>query len=434
MELFRPHLAIAFGHASSFGDNRASSFSLMNLFAPPLDTALSSSLLNKLTLQLPDFDRFSDLDPMTGRAMDPSSFEIFDVKDYLPELQFALGSSPSIEFAPPTFKASDIFEAFVPDSTLTLKAMGKFVKKKIISKITNVLDGLFSVEVDIPTGGLTNDLPTLGASISLGSYSESSTQLFPPTLDVESVEDFDFDFDVEIVDGKLVLEVGFAMKVVNVNPLNALSDVAGSLSSTLMDQSGEFQDVANTLGNSIDSASEMFQSLAESDNIQLLLNASLDLSVNIGLSPSEFEFSSSLSEFKSSLFASIEDELSFGIFTVNPRIQLYLEADNTAVAAAKEAGTTVDIFKDSSSLAAFAFGGIFDSRITVAIDNVPASLTLRAYSSDITNVDALEFEFLWDIDLMPIQDGEYFSWFELVANRPVSLNNVHVTFSLFRNN
>ena len=378
VELFRPHIAIAFGRASSFADSRASSFSMKDLFTTSFDTPLSSSLLGKLKLKLPEFGRFSSFDLQTSQPMDPITFEVFDVKNYLPEIQYSLDLTPSIEFAVPTFKAGDIYDALVPDSTLTIKSMGKFVKKKIISKITAKLDGLFSVKLDIPTEGLTIDTPELGANISLGSYSESSTQLFPPTLDVDKVEDFDFDFDIDLVDGKLVVDASFAMNVVGVNPLNALADVAGTLSNILEDQSSNIGDVAEQLGSSLDSAATFFQDLAGSDKITLQLNATIDLSVNIGLSLDSFAISSSLNELKSSIVATFEDDYSTEISGVNvavaPSILLYLEAYNTAVIDARDAGTTVDVFQTPSALTQFGFGGLFDARVTVGINDLGFSL------------------------------------------------------------
>ena len=66
--------------------------------------------------------------------------------------------------------------------------MVAFVKRQLIPKLIDQLKGLFDVEVDMSTGGLTIDEPNLGDSgLSLGDYSSESTQLFPPRVDLDKV-------------------------------------------------------------------------------------------------------------------------------------------------------------------------------------------------------------------------------------------------------
>ena len=157
------------------------------MFEPNFGADLSSRLLSVLQEKLSSFDQFnlasSDGLPMTIDG------KIFRVQDYLPELQFALGLSPAVEFSAGGFRASDLFDAVLPSGTQSLKSFGSFIKKKIISKIQSALDGLFDVTTDIPTVGLTVDEVKLnGTGLSLGDYSIKSTQLFPPSIDVDQVQ------------------------------------------------------------------------------------------------------------------------------------------------------------------------------------------------------------------------------------------------------
>ena len=121
--------------------------------------------------------------------MDGSTFEVFDVTKYLPEIQFALDLAPSLNFAASNFRASDIFDALFPTSIPTIKSFGVFIKKTIMSKIQLALDGLFDAQVDIPTTGLSVDRVSLGVDgINLGAYTESNNKLFPPMVDVDAVK------------------------------------------------------------------------------------------------------------------------------------------------------------------------------------------------------------------------------------------------------
>lgn len=107
--------------------------------------------------------------------------EVFDVEKYLPEIQFALDLSPSVEFSSPNFNPSDIFDSLYPSSIPSVKAMVEFVKKQIVPKLIEKLSGLFDVQIGASSGGMSVDTPTVGNSgLSLGDFSNSSTQLFPP--------------------------------------------------------------------------------------------------------------------------------------------------------------------------------------------------------------------------------------------------------------
>ncbi len=189
MELFLPVIAVAYDFAPSFSNPIAVSFSLDSLFAPKFGADLSTKLLDSLrNVPSLDFSRFDDFD-INGIPMSSSTFEVFEVKKYLPEIQFALDLSPTVDFAASRFQTSDIFDALFPSSVPTVKTMGNFVKKKIIASIASALDGLFDVVVDIPTVGLTIDTPILNSSgLTLGEYTDASTRVFPPVIDVDKLQ------------------------------------------------------------------------------------------------------------------------------------------------------------------------------------------------------------------------------------------------------
>jgi hypothetical protein len=191
VELFLPHLAVAFEFAPSFSDPTALSFSVDMLFTPSFGTNLSLKLLDYLRSKVElggAFDRFTSIS-LSGIPMDPSTFEVFDVKNFLPELQFSLDLSPSVDFAAPNFKASDVFDALLSTSIPTIKSFGSFIKKAVMSKIQDALDGLFDAKVNMPTLGLTVDEVTFGSNgFNLGQYSEFNNRLFPPIVDVDALQ------------------------------------------------------------------------------------------------------------------------------------------------------------------------------------------------------------------------------------------------------
>lgn len=191
VELFLPHIAVAFGHAPSFSDPKAQSFSMNKLFEPNFGPDLSVKILESLTANLNlngVFDRFNSTSS-TGLPMDPITFEVFRVEKYLPEIQFSLKLSPSIDFAASNFRTSDLYDAMFPTSIPTIKSFGAFIKKNILLKISNALNGLFDAKVAIPTDGLTVDAVSLGGEgLIIGVYTEGSTQLFPPVVDIDKVE------------------------------------------------------------------------------------------------------------------------------------------------------------------------------------------------------------------------------------------------------
>jgi hypothetical protein len=167
------------------------SFSLDKL--PELDFgAVSLKMLETLRRSINfNFDRFRDFS-ISGIPMDPLSFEIFDVKNFLPELQFSLDLCPSVNFAAPNFRASDLYDALFPTNIPTIKSFASFIKKDILAKLSASLDGLFAANVDVPTTGLSlphGELPSLGVDgINIGVYTEFNNELFPPLIDIDAVQ------------------------------------------------------------------------------------------------------------------------------------------------------------------------------------------------------------------------------------------------------
>lgn len=164
------------------------SFDVNKLFEPRFGADLSNKLLSALQSKMSFFDKFNSTSS-TGLPMTLDG-EIFRVDHYLPELQFALGLSPSVDFFASSFKVSDLFDSLFPTGKIqTLKTFGSFVKKRIVSKIVSALDGVFDATVSIPTSGITVDEVVLnGSGLALGEYTKKSTQLFPPAVDVDKVD------------------------------------------------------------------------------------------------------------------------------------------------------------------------------------------------------------------------------------------------------
>jgi hypothetical protein len=191
VELFLPHLAVAFGFAPSFSDPKALSFSVDMLFMPKFGPTLSTELLGILrgNVNLNGlFDRFSDF-TQTELPMDPITFEVFNIDSYLSEIQFSLNLAPSVSYAAPNFRASDLFDALFPTSIPTTKSFGLFVKKEILSKIRDAIGGLFDARVEISTIGFTVDEASFGENgFKIGEYSEFNNRLFPPMIDVDALQ------------------------------------------------------------------------------------------------------------------------------------------------------------------------------------------------------------------------------------------------------
>ena len=191
VELFLPHIAVAFGFSPSFSDPKAQSFSLDVLFKHNFGPDLSLQMLNSLKGKTDlngMFDRFTNF-TLSGIPIDPITSEVFDVDHYLPEIQFALDLSPSVDFPAQNFRSHHIFDALFPKSAPTIKSFGSFIKKNIMAQIQTSLDGLFDVKVDFPTAGLSvNEIKFGVDGVDFGEYTESNTKLFPPVFDIDSVQ------------------------------------------------------------------------------------------------------------------------------------------------------------------------------------------------------------------------------------------------------
>lgn len=161
-------------------------------FGPDLSAKILETLIGEGNRALvgfgSTFERFSDI-TTSGLPIDPLTFEVFNVENYLPEIQFAYELAASVDFAAKGFKASDLYDALFPTSIPTVKSFGAFIKKKVLAMISSALDGLFDAKVDIPTLGLTVDNVTLGAEgLNIGMYTDGNNQLFPPVVNVDKLE------------------------------------------------------------------------------------------------------------------------------------------------------------------------------------------------------------------------------------------------------
>jgi hypothetical protein len=210
------------------------------------------------------------------------------------------------------------------------------------------------------------------------------------------------DVNVDIVGSALVLSARFKLNVADVNPANTLSGVANSLKTTLLQSSADFQAYTSSFGSTFSSASEFLSDIAQSDKINLALNASIDIDARLDLSLDNVQLITLVNELKASFTGSMTDEYhvtigGFEIF-VTPYVQLHLQAENT--------DCPFDVVNNSNALSEFSFGGDFAGLVVVRMDGIPAAISLSASSEDITSADSLIFELRLDIDLLPIKNSE----------------------------
>ena len=439
---------------------KALSFSLNQLFIPNFGPELSINILNSLKekTDLGLFDRFTET-TLSGIPLDPETFEIFDIHNYLPEIQFAFDLAPAVEFAAPNFQAADLFDALFPTSIPTVKSFGAFVKKEIMSKIRLALDGLFDAKVNVPTVGLSVDDVTFGVDgINIGVYTEHNNRLFPPMVDIDviqvrclhaypfnfilkavshicfflyhhkcSLKEFDFDLNVDTVDGSLVIDAKFMLNAEGINPLQTLSDISSALNGLLADSEGQFESIASSFGTTFESAAELFSGIAEDDRITLLMNAKLDVATRLELSFEAVSFTARINEASMALLAKITDTFdlaigSFGDIHITPSVQLRLHVENTA--------TPFNMIENPSALGQVSFSGDLEGIINVGMDNVPAEVSLRVFSPNLMSIDNLEFEARLDIDLVPIQGSEFDSILCVDSIPSSSNSNWHLTHPL----
>lgn len=190
---FLQAIAVAYGKAPSFSDARAVSFTMTDLFTPEFGEGLSARILEKLKAEdsLSDlFSGFDSTDEISGLPMNSMTKKLFDINAYIPEIQVALKLAPSLDLTASGFSAADLQEALFPFPVPSIRSFASFVKREIIPQIKAVMD--FGVGIDTskaPFGGLSIDTPSLdGSGFNFGTFSNKSTQLFPPSVNLDSVQ------------------------------------------------------------------------------------------------------------------------------------------------------------------------------------------------------------------------------------------------------
>ena len=317
VEDYLPHIAIAFGESRSFQDNSALAFTLDELLTPGYGVDVTLKILDvlKATPSLSgNFSRFSGVSDFTNITMDPITYEMFLVENYLFDIQVAYDVAPSVEFAAPNFGLADLKELLSPRFP-TVRAFADMVKSKIVKEIGEVLNGRFSTPVDLPgfdsfkLGG--NDSDTLDLS-----WPSGSTRAFTPKISIDNIQGVSFHLDVgESESGSLSLDVRLEFDFVDVDPAQTLLDISMGIGNKLNSLSSDFEGLTTSLQSNFDDAADLLSAIANSDRIELLLDAKIVLAVSLSL-PS-FDVSATLEAFDTSLIASIgkhivlcDDELS----------------------------------------------------------------------------------------------------------------------------
>ncbi len=429
IEDFLPHIAIAFGKSWSFSENSALDFTLDELLAPDygLDVTLKIMDALKATPTLSSFfARFSGTSIYTNMPMDPVTYEIFNVKNYLPEVQVSFNLVPSPLLASPNFGLTDLHE-FLSPKVPSLRAFADKMKSKLVAIIAEKLNGLFNTTVSSPgfgsiqIGGSASFPPSL-------SWPIGSTNVFTPQMRFDKVQGFLFDLEIGVSDsGSLRLVASLSMNFVGVNPIQTLADIASGISSKLTSLSGDFEGLTSSMQSGFNDAATLLSDIADSDRIELLLDA--NVAVIIGLSLPSFDFSAELEALDASLSASIGKVHFHGIIVVsillltlfqhddqyldlpanefninlggttlsiNPSLLLHLEANNTRL--------PIDLKNNLSDITEFDFAGTFQSDVNVGVAGIPVELSISADSKDITNASSVDFKIGLDIDLFPIRE------------------------------
>ena len=184
-----------------------------------------------------------------------------------------------------------------------------------------------------------------------------------------------------MIDGQFVLNIA------GVDPIDTLSDVASSINETLQGFEGDVSGLIGPFGSGFGSVAEMLGKIANVEQLQLSLDAALDLSVSLNLSLAQPEIATELKTLYASFLAVFAEPDGFDIdvastsISVVPYLELFLEANNTE--------TPFDVVSETSKLANFSFDGTFDALIAVGIDGVPAQVVLRASSEELVSDSAL---------------------------------------------
>jgi hypothetical protein len=202
----------------------------------------------------------------------------------------------------------------------------------------------------------------------------------------------------------LVLKASFNLNVANVDPTGALADAAGALSDMLGDVSGGFEAVVGGFSSALDDAEEFLRKIADSDNVNLYLNATIDVSAAANLSFTSFSAKAEVRALSSSLLVDIDNvevsaEIGSVTLTARPSLTLFLSAENNAV--------PFFLPGESSKLSSFEFDGSLETRLVTTVSVVPAVITIETSVPDFKNA-SLKFGVFVDIDLRPIKDSEYF--------------------------
>jgi hypothetical protein len=239
---------------------------------------------------------------------------MFLVENYLLDIQVAYDIAPSVEFAAPKFGLADLKELLSPRFP-SVRAFADMVKSKIVKEIGEVLNGRFSTPVDLPgfdsfkLGGNDSDTHDL-------SWPSGSTRAFTPKISIDNIQGVSFDLDVgESESGSLSLDVRLEFDFVGVNPAQTLLDISMGIGNKLNGLSSDFEGLTTSLRSNFDDAADLLSAIANSDRIELLLDAKIVLAVSLSLS--SFDVSATLEAFDTSLIASIgkhivlcDDELS----------------------------------------------------------------------------------------------------------------------------
>jgi hypothetical protein len=305
VEDYLPHIAVAFGKSWSFSENSAIDFTLDELLAPDFGFDLTSKVLDalKATQSVSSmFTRFSDISTYTGMPMDPVTYEIFNVKNYLSEIQVSFDIVPSPQVASQKFGLADLREVLSP-KVPTLRAFADKMKPKLVNEIGKMLNGLFNTTVNvsgfdpIPIGGNTSFPPNL-------SWSHGSTHVFTPQIRLDKIQGFSFDVEVGVSDsGLLSLVVPLSLNFVGVNPMKTLDDVAKGVRIKLQTLTSDFEGLPTSVQSYVEDAIDQLSGIADSDRIDLKVDANVALIVALSL-PS-FDFVATLEALDASLSATI---------------------------------------------------------------------------------------------------------------------------------
>ena len=440
---FRPAIAVAYGHARTF--DKASSFTIDTLLVPDFNADAIALLLDRIKLKNPFFDRFSSTED--GLPFDPNANEVFRIDKYLPEIQVALNLATSTDLSAKNFGPQDIFNALFPNPSFpSLTSLLSFAKREILDQIN--LD--FASELTVPPLDISSPTrPTIDSDgFSFGTFSEDSTQLFPPAVDLDSIsvstlletkgqnsiyynpypkipllvsrlilfafnifvslQGFQFDFDVDVNGGDLILKASFQLNVNGVNPISVASDAADRIGAALSDASGPFAGIIQNIGSGLDDASEFLNDIANITYLTVKLDAAVDFNVEASLAKgTKLNVTSVLQELSSALMVTlgvdaplnIRESLPGGFDLVaSPKLALELSTTNKA--------TPFDVFEGGAlaKLADFSFTGSFAGTCLVSVSDIPVEIIFDVSVPDLTNASSVDFDLSIDVNLVPVKD------------------------------